>query len=80
MSSAPAKQIDDPRWPRVDEYAARTLLKGDPALDAAIADIGAALTAGALTELPVRRFPLGEIAAAHEAAEGGAVGKVIVTP
>ena len=32
------------------------------------------------TELPVRRFPLGEIAAAHEAAESGAVGKVIVTP
>jgi len=51
-----------------------------PALDAAVADIGAALTAGALTELPVNRFPLGEIAAAHEAAEGGAVGKVIVIP
>jgi NADPH:quinone reductase len=51
-----------------------------PALDAAGADITAALTAGALTELPVHRFPLREIAAAHEAAEGGAVGKVIVTP
>jgi len=42
VSSAPAKQIDDPRWPRVDEYAARTLLKGDPALDAAIAASDAA--------------------------------------
>ena len=52
----------------------------DRALDAAVADISAALTAGALTELPVRRFPLGEIAAAHEAAESGVVGKVIVTP
>jgi NADPH2:quinone reductase len=51
-----------------------------PALDAAAADITAALTAGALTELPVHRFPLSEIAAAHEAAESGAVGKVIVTP
>ena len=52
----------------------------DRALDAAVADISATLTAGALTELPVRRFPLGESAAAHEAAESGVVGKVIVTP
>jgi NADPH:quinone reductase len=52
----------------------------DPALDAAVTDITAALAAGALTELPVHRFPLDEIVAAHEAAEGGAVGKVIVTP
>ncbi len=51
-----------------------------PALDAALADITAALTAGALTELPVHRFPLSEIAAAHEAAERGVTGKVIVTP
>jgi NADPH2:quinone reductase len=58
------------------------LLYGVPmtALDQAAADITAALTAGELTELPVRVFPLDEIAAAHEAAEGGAVGKVIVTP
>ena len=46
----------------------------------AVADITAALAAGALTELPIHRFPLSETAAAHEAAEGGAVGKVIVTP
>ena len=52
----------------------------DPALDAAVADITAALTRGALTELPIRRFPLSEVAAAHEAAESGAVGKVIVVP
>ena len=52
----------------------------EPALDAAVADVTAALAAGALTELPIRRFPLSEIAAAHEAAERGAVGKVIVTP
>ena len=51
-----------------------------PAFDAAITDITAALTAGALTELPVHRFPLSEIAAAHEAAESGVVGKVIVVP
>jgi len=58
------------------------LLYGVPmtALDQAAADITAALTAGELTELPVHTFGLNEIAAAHEAAEGGAVGKVIVTP
>ena len=50
------------------------------AFDAAITDITAALTAGALTELPVHRFPLSEITAAHEAAESGVVGKVIVVP
>jgi NADPH:quinone reductase len=40
----------------------------------------AALAAGALTELPVRRFPLSEIAGAHEAVEAGVTGKVIVSP
>ena len=50
------------------------------ALDDAVVGVTAALSGGALTELPVHRFPLSEIAAAHEAAERGAVGKVIVTP
>jgi NADPH:quinone reductase len=50
------------------------------ALDQAAADITAALAAGDLTGLPVRKFALADIAAAHEAAEAGAVGKVIVTP
>lgn len=49
-------------------------------LEAAAADITAALTDGNLTELPVHRFPLSDIVAAHQAAEGGATGKVIVTP
>ena len=49
-------------------------------LDQAAADITAALTAGDLTELPVRKYPLSDVAAAHQAAESGAVGKVIVTP
>jgi NADPH2:quinone reductase len=58
------------------------LLYGVPgqALDAAAADITAAAGAGALTGLPTHSFPLNEIAAAHEAAESGAVGKVLVTP
>ena len=50
------------------------------ALDQAAADITAALAAGDLTGLPVHKFPLDDTAAAHEAAEGGAVGKVIVAP
>ena len=58
------------------------LLYGVPmaTLEQAAADITAALAAGGLTGLPVHKFPLADIAAAHQAAEGGAVGKVIVTP
>ena len=51
-----------------------------PALRQAAADITAALTEGALTELPAHRFGLSDIAAAHEAVEAGALGKVLVTP
>jgi NADPH2:quinone reductase len=45
---------------------------------AAVREIGAALVDGALTALPATRFPLAEIAAAHDAVEAGAVGKVLV--
>ncbi len=56
------------------------LLYGIPAeaADAAVADVSRALAAGALTELPVTRFPLERVAAAHDAVEAGAVGKVLV--
>ena len=56
------------------------LLYGVPAdaLGQAAQDISAALADGALTELPVTRFPLDEIAAAQDAVEAGAVGKVLV--
>ena len=37
-----------------------------------------AVAAGALTALPVHRFPLVEVAAAHEAVESGVTGKVLV--
>jgi NADPH2:quinone reductase len=50
----------------------------DAALDAAIAEVSAAVAAGDLTELPAHRFALDDIAAAHEAVESGAVGKVLV--
>jgi NADPH:quinone reductase len=58
------------------------LLYGVPeaALDQAAADITAALAAGDLTALPVHKFSLDNIVAAHQAAENGAVGKVIVAP
>jgi NADPH2:quinone reductase len=51
-----------------------------PALRQAAAEITAALTEGALTELPVHRFGLSDIVAAHEAAEAGPLGKVLVAP
>ena len=47
-------------------------------LDQGVADIGTALRAGALTELPEHRFPLEDAAAAHEAVEQGVSGKVLV--
>jgi NADPH:quinone reductase len=58
------------------------LLYGVPfeALDRAAADITAALADGALTELPVHKFGLPDIVAAHQAAETGPLGKVLVVP
>lgn len=49
-----------------------------PFMTRAAADILAALAAGALSELPTHRFPLDDIAAAHEAAEAGLTGKVVL--
>ena len=49
-----------------------------PALDQATRDITAALSAGALTGLPVHRYSLDEIVAAHQAVEAGQPGKVLV--
>jgi NADPH2:quinone reductase len=48
------------------------------ALARAVSDVTAALAAGALTPLPARRFALADTAAAHDAVEAGAVGKVLV--
>jgi NADPH2:quinone reductase len=58
------------------------LLYGFPAaaLDDAVAGVSAALAEGALTELPTHRYPLSDIVQAHQAAEAGAVGKVLVIP
>ncbi|HVD19795.1 MAG TPA: NADPH:quinone reductase [Propionibacteriaceae bacterium] len=56
---------------------------GDAALTAAVEDITLALVDGALpvgenAGLPLRRFPLAKTAAAHQAVQDGAVGKVLV--
>jgi NADPH2:quinone reductase len=45
-----------------------------------VAGVSSALADGALTELPVHRFALSDIVAAHEAAEAGPLGKVLVIP
>jgi len=56
------------------------LLYGVPpaALGQAASDITSALADGALTELPVTRFGLADVAAAHRAVEAGTPGKVVV--
>ena len=58
------------------------LLYGVPAatLAEAAADVSAALAEGALTELPAHSYPLSAIVEAHQAAEAGAVGKILVIP
>jgi len=49
-----------------------------PALHDAIAGVSKAIAAGALTTLPLHRFALQDTAAAHDAVQGGAVGKVVI--
>lgn len=58
------------------------LLYGVPEdqLSRAVAWTQQALAVGALSELPVHRYPLEQVAAAHDAVQGGAVGKVLVVP
>ena len=58
------------------------LLYGVPpqALDQAAADITTALRAGALSELPVHKYPLDDVVAAQDAVQAAAVGKVLVVP
>ena len=51
---------------------------GPVRLAEAVAGVSDALAAGALTTLPLHRFPLERTAAAHDAVEGGAVGKVLI--
>lgn len=50
----------------------------EDAVTRAVAGVSDALAAGALSELPVHRFSLEECAAAHDAVQQGAVGKVLL--
>jgi NADPH:quinone reductase len=50
------------------------------AIGRAVSDITQALRDGALTEPSLHIFPLDETAAAHDAVESGAVGKVLIKP
>ena len=66
------------RWQGVLLYSV-----GDAALGAAAEDVAAAVADGALrvgeeAGLPLHRFDLGDVAAAQQAVEDGAVGKVLV--
>ena len=49
-----------------------------PDLENAIAGVSKAVSEGALTTLPLHRFPLAETGAAHDAVENGAIGKVVI--
>jgi NADPH2:quinone reductase len=49
-----------------------------PQLATAVGRVQAALDAGALSTLPVTRFPLDQVAGAQDAVQQGAVGKVVV--
>lgn len=51
-----------------------------PLLEADVHWVTEAVAAGALTTLPVHVYPLDQVAAAQDAVEQGAVGKVLVTP
>jgi len=48
------------------------------ALQAAVEGVSQALKVGALTTLPLHRFPLERAAEAHDAVQAGAVGKVVI--
>jgi NADPH2:quinone reductase len=48
------------------------------ALRAAVDGVSQAVAVGALTTLPLHRFPLEDTSGAHDAVEGGAVGKVVI--
>lgn len=52
----------------------------DGPLSAAVQWVGQALADGALTTLPLHRYPLDQVAAAQDAVEAGVLGKVLVVP
>jgi NADPH:quinone reductase len=82
-----ANEPDDPVIPTrrlmvANATISYVLLYGVPAdeLAAAVSWTAEAAGAGALSPLPVTRYGLDDVVAAHEAVENGAVGKVLVVP
>jgi NADPH2:quinone reductase len=82
-----ANEADDPAIPTRRMMAANVtlhyvLLYGVPAkpLGAAVDWVAAAVDDGALTTLPLHRYALDQVAAAQDAVQQGAVGKVLVIP
>ena len=67
------QMIDNAVWRFVLVYT-----MGEAAIRAAVADVSAAITDRALTELPAHRFPLDAVADAHDAVEQNAIGKVLI--
>jgi len=82
-----AAEAEDPALPVRSCMNANVVLRfvllygvpSDP-MDLAVKDITAALSRGALTELPAHTFSLDDVVAAQDAVQGGAVGKVLVVP
>ena len=80
-ADSPSAEVPDPGADDAEPDAAlraRLHDAGAPRLRAAIDGVCEALAVGALTTLPVHRFVLEQTAAAHDAVEGGAVGKVLI--
>ena len=82
-----ANEPDDPviptrRFMTANASIQYVLLYGVPAdrLAAAVEWTADAVGAGALTALPITRYGLDDVVAAHEAVEAGAVGKVVLEP
>ena len=82
-----ANEPDDPviptrRFMVANASISYVLLYGvpDDQMRAAVAWTAEAAASGALSPLPVTRYGLDDIVAAHEAVENGAVGKVVVVP
>lgn len=65
-------------WPNVLLRFVLVYTMPGRAIEQAVTDITRALEDEALTEPPLHRFPLSETAAAHDAVENGAVGKVLI--
>jgi NADPH2:quinone reductase len=80
LYAAPARHARSSRW-RSRNVALRFVLvytMPRAAIDEAVEDVTQALRERVLTVLPLHRFALEDVAAAHDAVEAGAVGKVVV--